>query len=101
MRGSPAPSVRWARRRPHQGVRDTLFAGSESHLGCGHSLRHHHGASHDRPATNGARRTLSHHWRARRLYAPAPGYGWVKADSGDYLLVALTSGLIANIVIAQ
>jgi Ni/Co efflux regulator RcnB len=42
-----------------------------------------------------------HDWRARRLYAPAPGYGWVQADTGDYLLVALATGLIANILIAQ
>lgn len=40
-------------------------------------------------------------WRARRLYAPAPGYGWVQADTGDYLLVALATGLIANILVAQ
>lgn len=42
-----------------------------------------------------------HDWRARRLYAPAPGYGWVQADTGDYLLVALATGLIANILVAQ
>ena len=40
-------------------------------------------------------------WRAHRLYAPPHGYHWVQADGGDYLLVALATGLIANLLLNQ
>lgn len=41
-------------------------------------------------------------WRAHRLYAPPQGYHWVRADnSGDYLLVAIATGLIANLLLSQ
>jgi Ni/Co efflux regulator RcnB len=41
-------------------------------------------------------------WRAHRgLYAPPYGYQWVQADSGDYLLMALATGLIANLLLNQ
>jgi Ni/Co efflux regulator RcnB len=41
-------------------------------------------------------------WRAHRLYAPPQGYQWVRADdSGDYLLVAIATGLIANLLLSQ
>jgi len=37
-------------------------------------------------------------WRAHRLHAPPRGYQWVDVD-GDYVLVALTTGLIADLII--
>ena len=37
-------------------------------------------------------------WGAYNLYAPPSGYGWVQSDTGDYLLVALATGLIANLL---
>jgi hypothetical protein len=40
-------------------------------------------------------------WRAYRLYAPPPGHHWVRADSGDYLLVAIATGLIVNLLLNQ
>jgi Ni/Co efflux regulator RcnB len=41
-------------------------------------------------------------WRAHRLYAPPQGHQWVRADdSGDFLLVAITTGLIANLLLSQ
>jgi Ni/Co efflux regulator RcnB len=40
-------------------------------------------------------------WRARRLSAPPRGYQWVQTDTGDLLLMALATGLIANVVISQ
>ena len=41
-------------------------------------------------------------WYARRLYAPPQGYQWVQADdSGDFLLVAIATGLIANLILNQ
>ena len=38
-------------------------------------------------------------WRAYNLYAPPSGYTWVQSDAGDYLLVALATGLIANLLL--
>lgn len=40
-------------------------------------------------------------WRAHHLYAPPYGYQWVQADGGNYLLVALATGLIANLLLNQ
>jgi Ni/Co efflux regulator RcnB len=41
-------------------------------------------------------------WRAHRLYAPPHGYQWVQADnSSDYLLVAVATGLIVNMLMNQ
>lgn len=39
-------------------------------------------------------------WRAYPgLYAPPYGYQWVQDDTGDFILVALATGLIANLLI--
>lgn len=41
-------------------------------------------------------------WRSRNLYAPPSGYQWVEApDTGELLLVALATGLIANVIISS
>jgi Ni/Co efflux regulator RcnB len=40
-------------------------------------------------------------WRAHRLYAPPAGHQWVQVDTGDYLLIALTTGIIANLLLGQ
>jgi Ni/Co efflux regulator RcnB len=32
------------------------------------------------------------------LYAPPYGYQWVQSDTGDFLLVAIASGIIANLL---
>jgi Ni/Co efflux regulator RcnB len=36
-------------------------------------------------------------WRSRRLYQPQRGYQWVQAGN-DYLLVAIATGLIAQVL---
>ena len=40
-------------------------------------------------------------WRGHHLYAPPSGYQWVQAPGGDYLLVAVATGLIASILLNQ
>lgn len=37
-------------------------------------------------------------WHAYNLYAPPYGHQWVRTDTGDYLLMALATGLIANLI---
>lgn len=39
-------------------------------------------------------------WRAHRLWSPPYGYQWVYVD-GDYVLLAIASGLISDIVIGN
>jgi Ni/Co efflux regulator RcnB len=39
-------------------------------------------------------------WRAHRLWAPPRGYNWVSVN-GNYVLLAITTGLIADIVLAN
>ena len=33
-----------------------------------------------------------------RLYAPRPGYRWVRDDAGHYMLVSIASGIISDIL---
>ena len=37
-------------------------------------------------------------YRRYRLYAPRPGYRWVRDDGGNYLLVSIASGIIGDIL---
>ena len=39
-------------------------------------------------------------WRGHRLYAPPHGYQWVQVGP-DYVLIALATGLIANLILNQ
>ncbi len=36
-------------------------------------------------------------WRVHHLRQPPRGYHWVRSDNNDYLLVAITTGVIASI----
>jgi Ni/Co efflux regulator RcnB len=37
-------------------------------------------------------------WRARHLRQPPRGYQYVRSDNGDFLLVAISTGIIASIL---
>lgn len=39
-------------------------------------------------------------WRAVKLKAPPPGHRWIKVD-GDYVLVAIATGVIASILLGD
>jgi len=39
-------------------------------------------------------------WRAAKLKAPPPGHHWIKVD-GDYVLVAIATGIIASILLGN
>ena len=45
-----------------------------------------------------APRYVVHDWRAHRLHQPPHGYHWVRYG-GDYMLVAIASGVIAQLII--
>lgn len=38
-------------------------------------------------------------WRAEHLREPPYGYRWQRSDNGDFLLVAIPTGIIAQIVL--
>ena len=38
-------------------------------------------------------------YRNYRLYAPRPGYRWVRDDRGNYLMVAIATGIIADVLL--
>lgn len=37
-------------------------------------------------------------WRSEHLRAPPRGYHYVRSDNGDFILVAITTGVIASII---
>jgi Ni/Co efflux regulator RcnB len=40
-------------------------------------------------------------WRGERLREPPRGYRWVRGDDGQFLLVAIASGVIADILLSH
>mgnify|MGYP002662798185 CR=1 FL=1 len=44
-------------------------------------------------------RDVVYDWRDARLREPPRGYRWVRSDSGDYLLVAITTGVIVDLLL--
>lgn len=40
-------------------------------------------------------------WRHDRLREPPRGYHWVRSDNGDFLLVAIATGIIADLILNQ
>ena len=38
-------------------------------------------------------------YRPYGLYAPRPGYRWVRDDTGNFLMVAIASGIIADVLL--
>lgn len=37
-------------------------------------------------------------WRGNHLRQPPRGYHWVRSDNGDFLLIAVSTGIIASIL---
>ena len=52
------------------------------------------------PAEYRSRYYVVDDWRSHRLYAPPRGYQWVQAG-GDYVLVAIATGIITAILLNQ
>ena len=53
------------------------------------------------PSYRGNRRYWVNDWRGNRLPPPRSGYRWVRSDNGDFLMVAITTGVIASIIAAN
>ncbi len=62
---------------------------------------HHHWRRGDRlPTEYRSRQYVVDDWRGHHLSAPPRGYHWVQAN-GDYVLVAIATGVIASILLNQ
>ncbi|KZC39585.1 MULTISPECIES: RcnB family protein [Rhodanobacter] len=46
-------------------------------------------------------RYVVYDWRDADLREPPRGYRWVRSDSGDYLLVAIATGVIVDLLLNQ
>ncbi|BFI96661.1 MAG: RcnB family protein [Rhodanobacter sp.] len=44
-------------------------------------------------------RYVVYDWRAAHLREPPRGYHWVRSDDGDFLLVAITTGVIVDLLL--
>jgi Ni/Co efflux regulator RcnB len=53
------------------------------------------------PAEYRNRQYVVEDWRGHRLNRPPRGYQWVQVPGGDYALISMGSGIIANIVIGH
>lgn len=51
------------------------------------------------PADYRGRQYVVTDWRHERLRQPPRGYHWVRSDNGDFLLVAISSGIIADLLL--
>ncbi|MET1115117.1 MAG: RcnB family protein [Comamonas sp.] len=83
--------------------RDMRRSGPPSHA---HGGRHGAGPNHNWvrgsriPPQYRTRHYVVNDWRGHRLAAPPRGYHWVQ-NGGDYLLVAIATGLIAQIILTN
>ena len=85
----PAPHA-----RDHQGDRDV--AADRHDGGPGQARRFHRG---DRlPTEYRSHQYVVDDWRGHRLSAPPRGYQWVQSG-GDYLLVAIATGVILQLLL--
>ena len=46
-------------------------------------------------------RYVVYDWRADHLREPPRGYHWVRSDNGDFLLVAIATGVIVDLLLNQ
>lgn len=94
-------------RRHNDGRHDDRRAGPQDKRHDAHrsDARNHRGAGPDQRWVKGSRVPPQYRahgyvvndWRGHRLSAPPRGYRWIQ-NGGDYLLVAIASGVIAQIV---
>jgi len=74
--------------------------GERAHSGREGASRHNFNRGDHLPMEYRDRHYVVDDWRGHRLSAPPRGYHWVQAD-GDFLLVAITTGVIVSILLNQ
>ena len=88
-----------AQAQRHQPQRPQMHQPSFHNAG----VSHRHGWRTGQRLAPNQRRYVVNDWQRRGLRTPPRGYRWVREDnnSGDYLLVAVATGLIASILAQQ
>lgn len=81
----------------HDDRRDARDA-RDDHRGAGPRHNLHKGGR--LPPEYRSRQYVVNDWRGHRLSAPPRGYHWVQTGS-DYVLVAITTGVIASLLLAN
>ncbi|AEG93860.1 RcnB family protein [Ramlibacter tataouinensis] len=90
--------VREARRDLREARDDRRDARQDARRLAAREARFHRGGY--LPHEYRQRHHVVHDWHARRLYAPPRGHQWVQVN-GDYALVAVASGLIAQLLLGR
>lgn len=98
-------------RRDDDGDRYRYGDGDDQGHGRGHAYGHYKNW-HDRgehegwyqrggylPVEYRSTRYVVYDWRDAHLREPPRGYRWVRSDNGDFLLVAITTGVIVDLLL--
>lgn len=85
---------------------------NDSHHNDSHHDNHHYNGMYDQgrhegwykkggyvPVSYRSDRYVVTDWHHERLREPPHGYHWVRSDNGDFLLVAIASGVIADMLL--
>lgn len=92
------PQAPQSQARPHNGPPPQAHAPQRPWRGAGPDHRWHRG---DRvPQQYRSRHYVVNDWRMHHLSQPPRGYHWVQYG-GDYLLIAIATGVIAQIILSQ
>jgi Ni/Co efflux regulator RcnB len=89
-RAAPAPAARYRPAAPDRRMGDGRGAGPDHSFYRGGRL----------PPQYRSNQYVVDDWRGHHLNAPPRGYHWVQTG-GDYVLVAIATGLIASILLNQ
>ncbi len=81
----------------HHEQRDDQRGGGHPMYDRGHSEGWYRKGGHVPAEYNGGNYEVGD-WRANHLRQPPRGYHYVRSDNGDFLLVAVTTGVIASII---
>lgn len=87
-RAAPPPAPRYRPGPPERQAREGRGAGPDHNFYRGGRL----------PPAYRSHQYVVDDWRGHRLSAPPRGYHWVQAG-GDYVLVAITTGIILSILL--
>ena len=92
---NPNPRSGQVGQPPHQ-----MHGPMNAHRGRGAGPNHNFYRGGRIPDQYRNRRYVVNDWRGHHLSAPPRGYQWVQTG-GDYVLVAITTGIIAQVLLGQ
>lgn len=99
--GGPAFAHSW---RDNHGDHYGRYGHHERYDRDDHHHRHHYRSRRHHYHWRRGERVRGYHyehvdWRYHHLRRPPRGYDWVRADDGEFLLVAISTGIVASIIL--